>query len=776
MKLFIAQLVAETNTFSRQTTGWKAFEEYGIFRGNASERDPDGAGLILNEWRRLAEDDRHEVVESVSAYAQPAGRVERPVYEALRDSILEDLAAAGRIDAVLLMLHGAMAAEGYDDCEGDLTSRVREIVGPVVAIGLELDLHCHFTRSMRQSADIVVAFKEYPHTDLIERARDVYALTMGAAKKEIRPATAVYECRMVGLWHTMREPMLSFVQRLKKLEGHDGVLSISFGHGFPWGDVPEAGAKIWVITDNEPEVAAALAKKLGQELWAIREEIKFGSSDVDEAIDRSFATDDGPMVFADIADNPGGGASGDSTFILRRLLDRQVGNFTVGAFWDVDAIGDCIEAGIGAAINLRIGGKCGPTSGIPVDLDVVVRNIQRDHFQDGLSGKAPMGTAVWVEAQNGVDILLASIRGQIYMPNAFTGMGMELERKKLIVVKSMQHFHAGFAPLARRIFYVNTPGPINMDFASIPYKNRDLDFWPRSPNPFRVDRQARGEFAMETAGVPPAKRYGFDDVDAVRDDRFFIAYLDKARELPALQQIERLIADRLASEGASRIVEIGCGTGGLLSSLIQPFGRGLGVEKSLSFAVEARRRHGHQENIAFVVHDFSNAPATEEFAKAGFPPRSADTLILNRVIQHIAEPRRLLDNAVDLLRPGALIVLSDVDWTRLEVAHPDQDITRRIVSEHVAAMVNPNAGANLCELLGNYGSCAPEDVADVRNDITDFDLAADTFSLKRALARLVDRGEVTELNAARWTAECQEMTVAGKFLASLFHSVAAVRK
>lgn len=484
MKFLTAQFATETNTFSPQPTGRLAFEEYGIFHGDASRAAPEGNGLILAEWRRLAEADGHSVVESIAAFAQPAGRTIRAVYEELRNEILRDIDLALPLDGILLMLHGAMAAEGYDDCEGDLIERVRTLVGPDVAIGVELDLHCHFTERMRRSADVIIAFKEYPHIDGVDRARELYRLTLDTAARRIRPVTAVHDCRMVGLWHTTREPMIGFVKRMQALEGRDGILSVSFGHGFPWGDVPESGAKLWVVTDNDPALAETTVRQLGRELWDIREETRPISLSIDAALDRALAIDGGPVVLADVGDNPGGGAPSDSTFVLQRLIDRGIGNAVLGAFWDLGAIHLCRDAGVGAAMDLRLGGKCGPASGNPIDLKVTVRAIAEHHSQGDLDGRTPMGTAVWIETADRISLLLVSVRGQVFNPDAFTGLGIDLASRKLIIVKSTQHFHAGFAPLAREVLYVTSPGALQLEFEAIPYRLRDLTYWPRLADPF----------------------------------------------------------------------------------------------------------------------------------------------------------------------------------------------------------------------------------------------------------------------------------------------------
>jgi microcystin degradation protein MlrC len=154
MKIFVAQLITESNTFAPAPTGRGGFEEYGIYRGDASVKAPDSTGDMAHFVRSMLEADGHEMVESVCAFAQPSGRTVRTVYEDLREQILEDLQAAQPVDAVQLWLHGAMAAEGYDDCEGDLLARIRAIVGPAVPVGVEVDLHCHFTELMHSSADI----------------------------------------------------------------------------------------------------------------------------------------------------------------------------------------------------------------------------------------------------------------------------------------------------------------------------------------------------------------------------------------------------------------------------------------------------------------------------------------------------------------------------------------------------------------------------------------------------------------------------------------------
>jgi microcystin degradation protein MlrC len=172
------------------------------------------------------------LIEGTATWAEPAGLVSREGYESLRDEILQQLAAALPLDIALFGLHGAMVAHGHDDCEGDLLARARQIAGPDCVIGAELDMHCHLSDQMVEAADVIVAFKEFPHTDFLARAEDLVDLCLRTARREVRPVTRVFDLRALTGFMTSREPGRGFVDRMFAMEGRDGILSISVAHGF----------------------------------------------------------------------------------------------------------------------------------------------------------------------------------------------------------------------------------------------------------------------------------------------------------------------------------------------------------------------------------------------------------------------------------------------------------------------------------------------------------------------------------------------------------------
>ena len=483
MKLFIAGFDTETNTFAPIPTGIKGFEEGFMAHGDATQQEANYHSVQLHVWRKLAEARNWQVVESLSTYAEPGGTIVRSVYERLRDEILADLKKAMPVDVVLLALHGAMVAEGYDDCEGDLISKVRAIVGPDVIVGAELDLHCHVSDTMVREASLLVAYKEYPHVDIHIRADELFKLAADAIMGKTKPTMAAFDCRMINTYRTTEQPLRGFVDKMMGMEGKNGVLSVSLSHCFPWADVADVGAKTIVITDGNQGQATSLAADLGKEFFALRHKIAPKFLLLDEALDQALAMEGKPIVIADVADNAGGGAPGDNTAFLRRILERGIRDAASGFYWDPMAVKFCQEAGVGATFNLRLGGKMGPTSSMPLDLRVTVRALADNVTQRFGDAPVNLGASAWITTE-GVDLVVNSLRTQVFHPEGFTKLGIDLSQRKIVVVKSTQHFHAGFAPIAKKILYAATADSWHQSFGAIPYTKLKRPYWPKVEDPF----------------------------------------------------------------------------------------------------------------------------------------------------------------------------------------------------------------------------------------------------------------------------------------------------
>ncbi len=478
MRVFSGSLATETNTFGPMPTGLASFRDRGYYAAGKHPTQMTFFSGPLWAARLRGKALGWDLVEGMVAGAQPGGTTTRHAYETLRDELLGDLRAALPVDMVVLGLHGAMVADGYDDCEGDLLQRVRTLVGADVVLGAELDPHSHLTPLMVEQADLLIAFKEYPHTDVLERGIELVDLCAAVVEKKIRPVAAVVDCAMIVTIHTSREPARSFVDRLQAMEGKDGVLSISIVHGFAWGDVPEMGTRVLVYTDGDQAQADALARRLADELIGMREALTVRYPGIDTALDEALAFDGGPVVLADGADNPGGGAAGDSTFILRRMVERGIRAAAIGPLWDPVAVRIAFEAGEGACLTMRIGGKISALSGQPIDLTCTVKALKTGMVMTGLANTpVALGDCALLEA-DGIEIVLITLRNQAMGTDVFTQLGCDVAVKKIIVVKSSQHFYASFSKLARHVIYAGAPGAVTLDLSTLPYRKARLPKWP----------------------------------------------------------------------------------------------------------------------------------------------------------------------------------------------------------------------------------------------------------------------------------------------------------
>jgi len=481
MRVFSAALATETNTFAPMPTGLSSFHERAYFpAGTHPDRMQMHSGPL---WAaRLAGPARGwTLIEGLVAAAVPNGVVTRAAFEELRDALLADLRAALPVDMVLLGMHGAMVADGYDDCEGDLLKRVRAIAGPDAVIGGTLDPHTHLSTAMVENADLLICWKEYPHTDILERAVELVDFCAAMAEKRLRLRASVVDTGMVAMLHTTREPARGFVDRVSALEGRDGIASVSVVHGFPYGDTPDMGTKILVYSDAATDAdgarGTALAQRLAAELVDLRESLGEPMPGIDEALDMATETN-GTVVLADRSDNPGGGAPGDSTFLLRRVLERRISGVCLGPLWDSGAVRIAFDAGVGARLPLRIGGKIAPLSGDPVDGNWEVRALLRDMVMTGLAGTpAKLGDCALIACDD-VEVVITSYRCQAFGVDLFTQLGCDPAQRRLVIVKSSQHFRAAFAPIAERIILVDTPGVVTNDFTKLPFRKIKLPKWP----------------------------------------------------------------------------------------------------------------------------------------------------------------------------------------------------------------------------------------------------------------------------------------------------------
>ncbi len=487
MLFFVAMLSHETNTFSNIPTGRSEFEAKGLRYGGEIVEAYRGTGTCLGGMIAAAEKHGVTLVPSVAAAASPAGRVTKDIYEDVKARILADLEGAGRVDGVLLDLHGAMVPETTEDGEGDLLKAVRALVGPEVPIAVTLDLHGNLTRDMVTHADLLHGYKTYPHIDMAERGVEATERLIQAVARKIKPTAAFRQPLLlppIGSQRTEVGPMRRLYDVADRMEKDPRVISISIFAGFPLADIADAGLGIYVVTDDDPALAETLADELQDVAWKHRHEFVHTGLSVKDAVTKALAAERWPVVLADMADNTGGGAAGDGTELLRELLRVGARSAVVACIWDPEAAAACAKAGVGATVTLRVGGKVDDLHGAPVEVTGRVRTLSDGRFRHkgpmmrGFEGR--LGTTAVLDV-NDVKVILISQRWQTLDPEMIRFVGIDPLAEKILVVKSTIHYRAAFEPIAADIIEVDGPGLSSSNLSRFTYTRVRRPIFPLDP-------------------------------------------------------------------------------------------------------------------------------------------------------------------------------------------------------------------------------------------------------------------------------------------------------
>jgi microcystin degradation protein MlrC len=466
VRVFVAMVSHETNTFSAIPTDRSQFAARDLRYGGEILEAYRGTGTCLGGMIAAAAERGLALVPSVAAAASPAGRVSADIYEEIKTRLLDDLARADPLDGILLDLHGAMVPEGIEDGEGDLLAAARKVVGPDRPIAVTLDLHANVTPAMARHATLLHGYKTYPHVDMAERGEEATARLVDVLEGRLRPTVALRQLPLlppIAGQLTARGPMRRLYDLAAEMERQPGVATISIFAGFPLADIHDAGLSVYVATHADQGLADQCADRLAEVAWEHRHEFLHRAMPVREAVAEALvrSAEGRPVVLADIADNTGGGAAGDTTEILREILRVGARATTVACLWDPGAVRACLQAGVGATVTLAVGGKIDPRHGEPVAVTGRVRTLSDGRFVHkgpmfrGLEGR--LGPTAVLDVDD-VKIILISQRWQTLDPEMIRFVGVDPRGERLLVVKSTIHYRAAFEPLAHAIVEVDAPG------------------------------------------------------------------------------------------------------------------------------------------------------------------------------------------------------------------------------------------------------------------------------------------------------------------------------
>ena len=487
-RVVIAQISHETNTFSPIPTDLERFRQRALGYGPVIIEKMTGTHTGLGGYIDAAREAGVELIPAVGAGAVPSGKVTAEAHEhlvgALLDKIREAAAEPAGIDGVALCLHGAMVVEGQDDGEGDILGRVRAAVGPDLPIVATLDLHANMTPAMVEAADCLFGYDTNPHVDGYERAREAFAALLDIWAGRLKPVMHLATTRMLPPTINMRTtegPMVKLFERAVELEAKPDVRNVSVFGGFPYTDIEFGGLSVLALTNDQPELAQKVATDVADLAWSVRREFLKELWTPEDAVRHAMAAKDKPVILADVADNMGGGGSGDTTLLLRTLIEAKAENVGFAVIVDPTAVGQCGAAGAGAELDLELGGKTEPKHGLPIKCRARVIALTDGAFVL----KGPMGTGLRATvgpsakvAIDGIEVIITSNRMAPNDPEIFRHIGIEPTDKQILVVKSRGHFRAAYEPFAAEILEVDCPGFASPNLKHFDYKKLRRPLFP----------------------------------------------------------------------------------------------------------------------------------------------------------------------------------------------------------------------------------------------------------------------------------------------------------
>lgn len=493
MRVAIGGIVHETNTYAVESFGMTELDSFDVRRGDGV-LDYGGTRTFTGGIIDAGREGGHDLVPVLHAFAQPSGTIVAEVYRKLADELVEGIRDALPLDAVVIDTHGAGVVDGVDDLEADLGAAIRAAIGPDVPLLTTLDLHGSITEEMNEVYDLMLGVYEYPHADadMYERGVEAVESTVRIVSGEWRPTTHVEQLPLLLPTSTTDvAPAAGIRDRCLSVGVEPGVIRAAFFHGFPYTDIPQAGASIVVTTNDDPGLARREAQALAAEVWDQRESFRLETLTPEVAIRQAIsiaAERGGPVVVNDTADNAGEGSPCDATHVLRALLGADVDRACFGFIYDPEVAAQAHAAGPGSVIDVRLGGKHDALHGAPLELSVYVKTLSDGRF----CYTSPMLAGVWakygpmarlqVGGRGGIDVLVGSARSQVFDREVFALHGIDDTACDLVVLKSSQHFRAGFTELATDILTANSPGLTTIRVENFAHARADGPRWPLDPS------------------------------------------------------------------------------------------------------------------------------------------------------------------------------------------------------------------------------------------------------------------------------------------------------
>lgn len=487
-RIAIGLLMQESNSFSPLPTTVETFKSYYLYRGDELLTRYGDARTEVPGFLSVLAEAGATPVPLIAAYATASGTVTRIAFDALVGEMEDRLRAAGKVDGLLLALHGALVVEDQPDGDGEIIARMRKILGPEIPIGVSLDLHGHITRLMLQPNVFHIGYREYPHVDMFETGERTARILLDVvmARRPV-PTMALAKRPMIVspvCTRTTDGPLRPVVEQARRMENDGEVIHAGLFPVQPWIDVPDLGFAVLVAAEDQARATAA-AEKLADMAWQRRADFFPDLAPLDEAVRTGLASE-GVTVVSDAGDAPTGGSAADSAAVLKALIDAgadKASRLSYLTLCDPDAVATAIAAGVGATARFRLGHALSK-DGNPVEVTGLVRSLSDGTYRmvdGGPSGLVISMGPTAVIAIGSIRVLVRTLPSLEWDRAMFESQGLPLDQAALVFVKSPSHFRQSFGPVATRVLAANTPGPTAPDMRRIPFTKVTRPLYPLDP-------------------------------------------------------------------------------------------------------------------------------------------------------------------------------------------------------------------------------------------------------------------------------------------------------
>ena len=480
MKIIIGQIMHESNSFSPLITKLEDFKNNHLLFGNEVLNYHQGKKTEIGGMLEIINNQKFEIIPTISASTLPGGPLSDEAFEFLLNKLLSYIKGIQKIDGIMLVFHGAMQTKKINDAEGYMLTKIRDLIGNIVPIGVTLDHHANVTKKMVDKSNAIISYRTHPHIDQYDIGKKLAIIMIDILKKKIYPVMKMIRIPMIIPGESSPKVRHCLVKKIKKLEESRKIISASFNIGYPFANSKSTGPSVLVITNDDESLARKKCTDFAKLMWSLRDNFLFKLPNLEETVRYIKHKKEKLYVLCDLGDCVFAGGVGDVNIILEAFLKEKI-NGAVLHLVDSEAVEKCIEAGVGTLVNIKVGGKIDKINGKNLTISGKIIKIRRSNYKgygiDMIKKIIDRGKTAVLKVK-GIDIVITEKRSAVHDPNFFRSLGIEPTTKNIIVIKDAYCTTLTYKEIAEEVIFVDSPGICRFEYNELHFKGIRRPIYP----------------------------------------------------------------------------------------------------------------------------------------------------------------------------------------------------------------------------------------------------------------------------------------------------------